>query len=127
MRGIHTPNNLTSFKSKPVALAFRSLPLYNGPVKKDTAAEYLKLLKKRGKESRAYTSYQLLGLELADMLDDNRKKSLYIKLAKIYDPQTLLQIARDIISRANAKKIKNKGAYFMRIFHEDFKNRKQKR
>ena len=44
--------------------------------------EYLNILKKRGRESRAYKKYQLFGLEISEILGDTRHKALYIKLAK---------------------------------------------
>jgi hypothetical protein len=72
--------------------------------------EYLKNLKKRGKESRAYTQHQLLGLEIAEILEDRSHKALYIKLAKERNSGTLLQLAKTIREK---KDVKNKGAYFM--------------
>jgi len=82
---------------------------------KISQSKYLDNLKKRNKESRVYTSYQLLGLEIADILNDNAHKSLYIKLAKDYDPDTLLRIAKSV---AEKKRVRNKGAYFMRVLQE---------
>ena len=74
--------------------------------------DYFKTLKKRGKESRVYKEYQLLGLEIAQALRDERHKSLYIKLARERDAKELLRIAKDIAGRKN---VKNKGAYFMSV------------
>jgi hypothetical protein len=71
---------------------------------------YLKELKRRAKESRVYKKYQLIGLEIAKLLDDEKHKSLYIKLAKERGTELLLGLAKEIAERAN---IKNKGAYFM--------------
>lgn len=79
---------------------------------KSSIDEYIKSLKKRNKESRVHTDYQLLGLEIADILDDRGHKSLYIKLAKDHNPDILLRIAKSVEER---KGIKNKGAYFMKI------------
>jgi len=73
-------------------------------------SEYLKELKKRAKTSRVYYKYQFQGLEIAEILQDKKHKSLYIKLAKEIDGEKLLQIAKTI---AENKRIKNKGAYFM--------------
>jgi hypothetical protein len=72
--------------------------------------DYLKELKKRAKESRVYKEYQLDGLEIAQLLKDEKHKSLYIKLAKEGDAQKLRRIAKTI---AENKNIRNKGAYFM--------------
>jgi hypothetical protein len=71
---------------------------------------YLKELKKRAKTSRVYYKYQLQGLEISEILQDKKHKSLYIKLAKEIDGEKLLQIAKTITEN---KRIKNKGAYFM--------------
>lgn len=75
---------------------------------------YLDELRKRKKKTRAYTEHQLVGLEIAGILNDEKHKSLYMKLAKEYKPETLLRIAKDVASRKN---VENKGAYFMRLFH----------
>ncbi len=75
---------------------------------------YLETLKKRGKESKVYREYQLIGLEIADILNDRGHKALYIKIAK--EKKTthveLLRIAKLVREKQN---IKNRGAYFMRI------------
>lgn len=76
--------------------------------------DYLERLKKRKKESKVYTEHQLVGLEIAQMLNDEAHKSLYMKLAKEHKPETLLRIAKDVSGREN---VENKGAYFMRLFH----------
>jgi hypothetical protein len=74
--------------------------------------EYLKNLKKRAKESHVYRKYQLIGLELAQILDDQKHKALYIKLAKEKNSEELLNLAKNIAER---KGITNKGAYFMTL------------
>ena len=71
---------------------------------------YVAELKRRGKESHVYKKYQLLGLEISQILGDEKHKALYIKLAKEQDADTLMRLAKDVAERAN---IKNKGAYFM--------------
>lgn len=76
------------------------------------AASYLKKLKTRSKESHVYRKYQLLGLEIAEILHDEKHKSLYIKLAKERGGENLRQLAKDIAERRN---VKNKGAYFMKM------------
>lgn len=73
---------------------------------------YLKKLQKRARESKVYRKYQLVGLEIAEFLEDEKHKSLYIKLAKENDPEKLLGIAKEI---SRNKNIKNKGAYFMAV------------
>ena len=73
---------------------------------------YLSELKKRAKESRAYKKHQLIGLEIADILDDRRHTSLYIKLAKEHRADVLLQLAKSVSGKSG---VKNPGAYFMKI------------
>lgn len=72
--------------------------------------DYLATLKDRAKESRVYRGFQLDGLEIAQMLGDEKHRSLYIRLAKIHDPFLLRVLARTISENG---KVKNKGAYFM--------------
>ena len=74
--------------------------------------DYLGKLAKRAKESKVYKKYQLIGLEIARVLKDEKHKSLYIKLAKENNPERLLRLARDIAERKN---IKSAGAYFMKV------------
>ncbi|MAF80341.1 hypothetical protein CL629_04685 [bacterium] len=76
---------------------------------------YIELLKERKAESRVYKSFQLIGLEIAKILGDEGHISLYIKLAKEYDSRALLTLAKDISERQG---IKNRGAYFMRVFQK---------
>lgn len=73
---------------------------------------YLKLLKRKRK-SKVFYKHQLIGLILANLLNDRKHKSLYIKLAKEYNEQELLTVAKLINTN---KKIKNKAAYFMKIW-----------
>ena len=77
--------------------------------------EYLDLIKERKKISKAYKKHQFIGLELAEILDDPGHKSFYIKLAKEENPEELLSLAKDVASR---KGVRNKGAYFMRLWHD---------
>jgi hypothetical protein len=75
--------------------------------------EYLVELKKRSEESHVHREFQLLGLEIADILGDRKHKSLYIKLAKNHKtPYVLLAAAKEV---AEKKDVKSKGAYFMAI------------
>ena len=70
----------------------------------------MKELKRRAKESHVYRKYQLLGLEISQVLKDEKHKSLYIKLAKENNAERLLQIAKEVAERRD---VKNRGAYFM--------------
>ena len=88
-----------------------------------TREKYMAELKRRGKESHVYRSYQLIGLDIADVLNDRAHKALYIKLAKEGDPRRLMAIAKDVADR---KDVKNHGAYFMRVVAEETKAQKAK-
>lgn len=74
--------------------------------------KYAEKLAKRSRESRVYRQFQLVGLEIAEILSDRKHKALYIKLAKGGDGERLLRTAKEI---AEKKNVKNKGAYFMSI------------
>ncbi|MDO8574649.1 MAG: hypothetical protein Q7R86_03415 [bacterium] len=76
---------------------------------------YLTELKKRAKESKVYRKYQLVGLEVAQILQDDKHKSLYIKLAKDGDGEAMMRLAKDIAERSG---VKNKGAYFMKLWQK---------
>ncbi len=76
------------------------------------ADDYIEKLRRRSKESRVYRKYQLMGLEIAKALGDEKHKSLYIKMAKQGDAQKLLWLAKDVADRRG---IQNKGAYFMTL------------
>lgn len=73
---------------------------------------YLGKLARRGKESHVYRKYQLIGLEISQILSDEKHKALYIKLAKEHDADGLLRLAKDIATRGA---VNNKGAYFMTV------------
>ncbi len=90
-------------------------------MEKSDGKEYIKLLKERKKTSRVYRSYQLTGLILAEILEDRQHKSLYIKLAKNYNSEKLVSLAKNIVSR---KSVLNKGAYFMRVLQKEIKSKK---
>ncbi|MDP1706743.1 MAG: hypothetical protein Q8L36_02895 [bacterium] len=74
---------------------------------------YLKNLKEKRKKSRVYSRHQSIGLALGEILEDRSHKILYISLAKKYDPDRLLALAKDIAQREG---VKNRGAYFMKVF-----------
>lgn len=79
---------------------------------KESSRDYFGELKSRSKKSRVHRDYQLTGLEIAEILEDRKHKSLYIKLAKKYNSTKLLALAKSVAER---KYVKNKGAYFMRL------------
>lgn len=78
----------------------------------DIGEGYLDKIKERRKDSRVSQPYQLIGLEIADILDDREHKALYIKLAKEKNGIELLRLAKEI---EETRGVKNKGAYFMRL------------
>jgi len=80
-------------------------------------AAYLTELARRAKESHIYRQYQLLGLEIATTLSDERHKSLYIKLAKEHGGERLLRLAKEVAERRD---VKNRGAYFMTMLKASF-------
>lgn len=75
---------------------------------------YLKTIRERKEKSKVYRKHQLMGLTLAEILEDPGHKSFYMKLAREMDPDRLIQLAKDVASRTG---VKNKGAYFMRLLH----------
>lgn len=85
-------------------------------MEKSLKKEYINKLIGRQKTSKIYKTYQMTGLEIAEILDDRTHKSLYIKLAKQRDERKLIEIAKDI---AGKKHIQNKGAYFMRVIQQN--------
>lgn len=77
---------------------------------------YLDEISSRKKESRVYRKFQHTGLAIAELLNDLKHKSIYIKLASQFDNERLLQIAKDVAERKN---VANKGAYFMKVFQKN--------
>ena len=77
---------------------------------------YAAELRRRAKESHVYRKHQLTGLEIAQVLKDDKHKTLYIKLAKEMNGEKLLRLAKDVAER---KQVKSKGAYFMRLVTSD--------
>lgn len=77
--------------------------------------DYLSIIKERTKASRVYKQHQSVGLALAEILEDDSHKSLYMKLAKQHDHQMLIALAKDIAERKN---VQNRGAYFMRMLQK---------
>ena len=76
---------------------------------------YLKTLRERAKESKVYQSHQMVGLEISQLLADEKHKALYIKLAKEGNTDRLMRIAKEV---AEKKDVKNKGAYFMTVLQK---------
>jgi hypothetical protein len=76
------------------------------------ATNYIKKLQQRGRESHVYRKYQLLGLEIAHILEDEKHKALYIKLAKEHGSDKMMRLAKEVADRKN---VRNKGAYFMKL------------
>ncbi|MBU2101341.1 hypothetical protein KKH05_01310 [Patescibacteria group bacterium] len=81
----------------------------------DDKNTYFDELKRRADESKVYSEHQMMGLMLAEILEDEEHKSLYMKLAKEYDADRLLKLAKDIADRPN---IENRGAYFMKMLYD---------
>lgn len=82
-------------------------------MEKKALLEYLATLKEKQKKSRVYYVHQSIGLTIAETLNDEIHKSLYIKMAKEHDGRILLELAKDIASR---KRVEIKAAYFMKLF-----------
>lgn len=69
-------------------------------------------LAERAKASKVYAGFQMIGLELANILSDRAHTPLYIKLAKTHpDHAQLMILAKDIAGKPS---VTNKGAYFMK-------------
>ncbi|MFA4999451.1 MAG: hypothetical protein WC519_01860 [Parcubacteria group bacterium] len=79
---------------------------------------YLDKIRERAKKSRIHSRHQMIGLMVADALGDNNHKSLYIKMAREENGEKMLYMAKSI---AENPRVKNKGAYFMRIWRLSFK------
>lgn len=76
---------------------------------------YLHELAARRSRSRVRTRHQLIGLLIAEILQDRPHKSLYMRMAKDGDPDLLMGLAKDIASRPD---VDHPGAYFMAVAHE---------
>ncbi len=83
--------------------------------------DYLKKLRERAAESKVYARFQLDGLEIAQILGDEKHKALYIKLAKESDAGRLRQLAEQV---AENPRVRNKGAYFMALAMPEIKTKK---
>ncbi len=86
--------------------------------------KYLQEIRKRAGKSRIYRKYQLIGLEIAKTLEDEKHKVLYIKLAKQGNCDLLLRTAKEIAERSA---VRNKGAYFMSVIYASGNNAKQQK
>lgn len=76
---------------------------------------YIETLAKRKKTTHVFKDFQHIGLVIAQMLGDDKHKTLYIKLAKFANKQTLMSLAKDVAERSA---VSNKGAYFVKILKE---------
>lgn len=74
--------------------------------------KYLTEIKNKSKKSKVYKDYQMTGLLISQILGDNKYKSLYIKLAKMYNKDKLLALAKSVSENNN---VLNRGAYFMKL------------
>jgi len=85
------------------------------PILEGGSKNYLTELKKRAGESHIYRNYQMVGLEISRLLGDPQHKTLYIKIAKSYNRQLLLEIAKNV---AESKTVLNRGAVFMHALQQ---------
>ena len=90
---------------------------------KNISREYIKTLSKRARASKVYKEFQSTGLMLAEILDDQENKAIYMRLCKIYDNQELIIKARDVAER---RSITNMGAYFMKMIKDVRKLEREK-
>ena len=74
--------------------------------------KYLNEIKAKSKKSKIYKDYQMTGILIAQILEDQKYKSLYIKLAKMYNKEKLLGLAKSVSENKN---VLNRGAYFMKL------------
>lgn len=74
--------------------------------------DYLGVLKERKRDFRISKKHQLLGVELAELLGDEKRAGFYIKLAKEMNHAALLRLAKDVAERHH---VKNKAAYFTKL------------
>jgi hypothetical protein len=74
---------------------------------------YLDKIRERAKKSRIHSRHQMIGLMVADTLEDQGHKALYIKMARDENGEKMLYMAKSI---AENPKIENKGAYFMKLW-----------
>jgi hypothetical protein len=64
-----------------------------------------------------YTEAQFVAYELARTLKDKKHFGFYCRLAKEYSSSFLFGILADILEVKDFKKIRNRGAYFTKIFY----------
>ncbi len=96
-----------------LAIEFVIMRTMEGEIKPQFSA-YLDKIRERAKKSRVHSRHQMIGLMIADILGDPSHKSLYIKMARDENSEKMLYIAKTI---AENVRIKNKGAYFMKMWH----------
>ncbi len=74
--------------------------------------KYLTEIKTKSKKSKIYKDYQMTGILISQILQDQKYKSLYIKLAKMHNKEKLLYLAKSVSENKN---VLNRGAYFMKL------------
>ena len=79
---------------------------------------YLDRIRERAKESHIHSRHQMIGLMVADALEDSAHKALYIKMARDENGEKMLYMAKSI---AENSKVENKGAYFMKVWRMENK------
>lgn len=84
--------------------------------------DYLKMLKERAKRSHVRHKHQLVGLQIAQELGDQKHKALYMKLAKHGNQAKLRWLAADVADRRG---VKSRGAYFMATLLKNEKEAKE--
>ena len=79
---------------------------------RDIPAEYWAALEGKIRKQQVTKPHQLIGLEIADILNDREHRALYIKFAQHYDTDWLLGLAKRVAERPD---VRSRGAYFMHI------------
>ena len=77
-------------------------------------SKYLEKISERQKDKHITREFQLIGLEVAEILHDHAHKALYIKLTKQFGKDRILSLAKTV---AENKHVDNQGAYFMRALY----------
>lgn len=86
----------------------------------DEGSKYLEKISERKKDRHITREFQLIGLEVAEILHDHAHKALYIKLTKKFGKDKILSLAKSV---AENKNVDNMGAYFMRALYGNSNNR----
>ncbi len=81
----------------------------------DEGSKYLEKISERHNDRHITQEFQLIGLEVADILRDRSHKALYIKLTKQFGKDKILSLAKTVSENKN---VDNLGAYFMRALFQ---------